>query len=176
MTMDANPLDRLMNDAAAAVARDVSSRRHTGAATEVWPTEREVAALCASLAGTSDAQRARFREQLRHRQRIVLGRFGVRSATVALRERSPARLRAGLIAIALGDTNVDPRDLMITVAAHHHVARQLGLAPAEVFDEAASFANPDTADVLHTFGGRTDVTLKAFGLRQVDTPNGPQIV
>jgi hypothetical protein len=92
--MDANPLERLMNDAAAAVARDVSLRRHTAAATEVWPTEGEVTALCASLAGTSSAQRARFREELRHRQRVVLGRFGARSATIALRERSPARLRS----------------------------------------------------------------------------------
>jgi hypothetical protein len=172
--MDANPLHRLMNDAAAAVAHDVSSRRHTGAATEVWSAESEVAALCASLAGTSSSQRAQFRAELGHRQRVVLGRFGVRSAAVAVRENSPARLRVGLIAIALEETNVDPRDLMLTVAPHHHLARQLGLAPAEIFDEAASFANPDTAAVLRAFGRRTDVTPEAFGFRPFDTPVGPQ--
>jgi hypothetical protein len=162
-----------MNDAAAAGAHDVSLRRHTGAATEVWPTESEVAALCGSLVGTSISERARFRAELGHRQRVVLGRFGVRSTTVALRERSPARLRVGLIAIALGETNVDARDLMVTVAPHHHVARQLGLAPAEIFDEAASFAEPDTAAVLRSFGRRTDVTPEAFGFRLLDTPVGP---
>ena len=173
--MDANPLHGLMADAAAAVAHDVPLRRHTGAATEVWPTESEVAALCASLANTSSSQRARFRAELGHRQRVVLGRFGVRSAAVAARESSSARLRVGLIAIALEETSVDTRDLMVTVAPHHHVARQLGLAPAEIFDEAASFASPDTAAVLRAFGRRTDVTPEAFGFRPLDTPDGPQI-
>jgi hypothetical protein len=98
--MDANPLQRLMNDAVAAGANDVSLRRHRGAAAEVWPTESEAAALCGSLVRTSSSERARFRAELGHRQRVVLGRFGVRSATVALRERSPARLRIGLIAVA----------------------------------------------------------------------------
>jgi hypothetical protein len=164
-----------MNDAAAAVSHDVALRRHTAAATEVWPSENEVAALCVSLAGTSSSQRARFRAELRHRQRAVLGRFGVRSATVALRESSPARLRVGLIAIALEQTTVDPRDLMVAVAPHHHVARQLGQDPAEIFDEAASFANADAAAVLRAFGRRTDVTPEAFGFRQLDTPHGPQL-
>jgi hypothetical protein len=163
--MDGNPLHGLMNDAAAAVAHDVSSSRHSAAAAEVWPTGSEVAALCASLVGTSGSQRARFRAELGNRQRVVLGRFGVRSAAVALRERSAVRLRVGLIAIALGETNVDARDLMVTVAPHHHVAGQLGLAPAEIFDEAASFADPDTAAVLRAFGRRTDVTPEAFGFR-----------
>ncbi|GIH16485.1 hypothetical protein Raf01_46570 [Rugosimonospora africana] len=64
---------------------------------------------------------------------------------------------------------------MVTVAPHHHVARQLGLAPAEIFDEAASFANPDTAAVLRAFGRRTDVTPEAFGFRPFDTPVDPRI-
>lgn len=173
--MDANPLHQLMDHAAAAVAHDISLRRRSGAAAEVWPTDREAVALCASLSATSATQRERFRAGLRNRQRAVLGRYGFRAATVALRQRSPALLRTGLIAIALEDVNIDPRDLMVTVAAHHHVAHQLGLAPAEVFDEAASFANSDTASVLATFGRRTDVTLEAFGRRQIDAPEGPAI-
>jgi len=64
-----------MNDAAA-VTHDVSSVRHTAAATEQWRTGSE-------------------------------------------------------------ETDIDARELMVTVAAHHYVARQLGLAPAEIFDEAA---------------------------------------
>jgi hypothetical protein len=171
--MDVRPLPGLLDTAATAVVHDISVRGYTRAH---WPTEQEVAALCGSLADTSSAERSLFRAELRHRQRVALGRFGVRCATVALRERSPALLRIGLITIALAEADGDPRDLMVTVAAHHHVARELGLAPAEIFDEAGSYADPDTADVLRVFGRRTDVTLQAFGRRLVDTPEGPQIV
>jgi hypothetical protein len=171
--MEVRPLPGLLDTASAAVVHDISVRGYTRA---LWPSEPEVTELCGSLADTSVAERERFRGELRTRQRRALGRFGVRCATVALRERSPAFLRAGLIAIALGDADRDPRDLMITVAAHHHVARYLGLGPAEVFDEAADYADPDTADVLRVFGRRDDVTLQAFGLRLIDTPDGPQIV
>ncbi|WP_132121918.1 hypothetical protein [Actinocrispum wychmicini] len=173
--MAADPLRRLIDKAAAAVAHDIPFRRRTGTATEVWPTANEVAVSCASLAVTSTAERGRFRAELRDRQRAVLGRYGFRSATIALRERVPERLLIGLIAVALADDNVDPRDLMMTVAAHHYVAQQLGVEPADIFDEAASYANPDTADVLRTFGSRTDVTLRSFGLKQIDTPEGPRI-
>lgn len=166
------PLPGLLDTAAAAVVHEISVR---GYARALWPTEHEVAALCGSLAGTSGAERVRFRAELRDRQRVALGRFGVRCANVALRERSAATLRTGLIAIALAEFDGDPRDLMITVAAHHHVARELGLAPAELFDEAAAYADPDTADLLRVFGRRTDVTLQAFGRRLIDTPEGPQI-
>jgi hypothetical protein len=171
--MDVRPLPGLLDMAAAAVVHDFSVRGDTRAH---WPTEQEVAALRGSLAGTSSVERARFRAELRDRQQVALGRFGVRCAAVALREHSPALLRIGLITIALAESDGDPRDLMVTVAAHHHVARQLGLEPAEIFDEAASFADPDTADVLRLFGRRVDVTLQAFGRRQVDTPDGPLIV
>jgi hypothetical protein len=171
--MDVRPLPGLLDMAAAAVVHDLSVRGDTRAH---WPTEHEVAALCESLAGTSSVERVRFRAELRDRRQVALGRFGVRCAAVALRENSPALLRIGLITIALAESDGDPRDLMVTVAAHHHVARQLDLAPAELFDEAASYADPDTADVLRVFGRRTDVTLQAFGRRQVDTPDGPRIV
>lgn len=168
-----NPLDRLLAEASAAMRHRTSLRRKAGKNGGARPTERSAADLCASLASTRMDQRDAFRTGLTDRQRVVLGQYGHQSAAVALRERWPERLRIGLIAIALEDTNVDARDLMIGVALHYHVAQQLGLTPTEVFDEAASYAAADTADVLRTFGRRTDVTLKVFGWHQIDTPDGP---
>jgi hypothetical protein len=168
-----NPLDRLLIEATAAVQHEIASRRGTGAG--VWPAERGAADLRVLLAGTNPANRDTFRAGLTDRQRTVLGRFGARSSVVALRERSPERLRVGLIAKALADTNLDPRDLMVGVAVHFVVAQQLGLTPTEVFDEAASYAGAGTADVLRAFGRRTDVTLSAFGWQRIDTPDGPDI-
>ena len=59
---------------------------------------------------------------------LDLGRFGLRQATVALRQRSVERLRNALLATALSGviTSPDGRDWMVGAAVHHVVAQELG--------------------------------------------------
>jgi hypothetical protein len=89
------------------------------------------------------------------RDAIALARYGARQATAALRARSAALLRDALLATAIADMvrEADPRDVMISLARHCYVARQLGLAPAEVFDAAVS-GLPDhrVRDLFRRFG------------------------
>jgi hypothetical protein len=139
-------------------------------------TDSQVERICADLQEASPVHRGVFLSALTDRQRTIIGRYGVRAATLALRERSIPRLRSGLVALVLsGSAASDERDFMVGAAVHHHVARQLGLDPAVLFDEAAAYAGP-AGDLLQAFGRRQDVTLQAFGWREVATDRGPGFV
>jgi hypothetical protein len=109
----------------------------------------------------------------------ALGRYGARFVTVALRRRSAALLREALLATAIAEAvhASDDRDVMVGLATDHFTAGQLGLVPAELFDDVASCL-PDgwVPDLLRKFGARTDITLKAFGWLLVETPDGPDFV
>jgi hypothetical protein len=83
------------------------------------------------------------------------------------------------LAMALGAAvhTSDERDLMIGLALPHVAAVQLGARPAEVFETtAARFEDGWVPGLLRVFGARADVTLAAFGWRQVHTPDGLDIV
>jgi hypothetical protein len=162
---------------AASVLDAISLRRydvHVGAVAS--PTDGQVARLCADLQEASPFHREVFLSALTDRQRTIVGRYGVRAATLALREHSIPRLRSGLIALVLsGSAARDERDFMVGAAVHHHVARQLGRDPAVLFDDAAAYAGP-AKELLQAFGHRQDVTLEAFGWREVATEHGPKFV
>jgi hypothetical protein len=107
---------------------------------------------------------------------LALGWYGARQTTVALRRGSAALLRDALLATAICPVirDGDPRDVMVGLAVDYFVAQQLGIIPAELFDEVAC-ALPDgwVSQLLREFGARTDITLEAFGWLLVETPDGP---
>jgi hypothetical protein len=41
------------------------------------------------------------------------------------------------------------------------------MVPADLLDEAAGYANHDTAELLRRFGRRADVTPESFGIRSL---------
>lgn len=109
----------------------------------------------------------------------ALGRYSARQVVVAWRTRSAGLLRDALTAAAVSEQQsmIDPRDTMVGLAPHLHVARELGLDPARLFADVADRLPPgDLATLLRTFGARTDVSLPGFGWRLVDTPSGPDLV
>ncbi len=109
----------------------------------------------------------------------AVGRYGARNVTGALRRRPAALLRETLLATAIAQAihASDDRDLMVGLATDHFVAGQLGLVPADLFEDAASpLPGGWVPDLLREFGARTDVTLEAFGWLLVDTPNGPDFM
>ncbi|GAC1320468.1 MAG: hypothetical protein NVSMB22_04890 [Chloroflexota bacterium] len=109
----------------------------------------------------------------RDRERI-LGRYAHRASVLAMRAGSPRHLRAGLLANCLIDRQIpDWRDELVFFAPYVHVAHELGVDPTALFDEAATHAVPALASIMQTFGRRTDITLRAFGWREVATPDGP---
>jgi hypothetical protein len=114
-----------------------------------------------------------------NREATALGRYGARSVTVALRRGSAALLRDALLATAIAGAvrGGDDRDLMVGLALDYFVATQLGLVPAELFDDVAS-SLPDggVTDLLRAFGARGDITLEAFGWLLVETADGPDFM
>ncbi|MCW2914190.1 MAG: hypothetical protein JWN52_2258 [Actinomycetia bacterium] len=174
--MDDEDLLNLSIEAAALV--DFVSLQHYEADGEPSAIDHQISGICAGLSEATPEQREFFRSSLNRRQRTVLARYGHRTATQALHERSGDLLRGGLIAIALATTGSDDdfRDVMIGIALHHHVARELGLTPSRVFDEAAAYAEPAVNELLRSFGRRTDITLVAFGWREIQTAHGPRFI
>ena len=57
----------------------------------------------------------------------------------------------------------DYRDVLLSFAPFYDAAKSLGLDPADVFDAAAQEVPDDVAELLRTFGRRTDVSLGVFG-------------
>ena len=140
-------------------------------------TDDQIARVCGMLAAATAEQRASFRASLTQHERTVLGRYGHRAATLAVREQSPDRLRSGLVATAIATpANEDERDLMVGLALHQHVARHLGVPPVALFDAAAPFAEPEVGGKFTRFARRQDVTLVAFGWQERPTPHGPSFV
>jgi hypothetical protein len=175
---DMNDDDFLESATEAASVLDAISlgRYDTDVGAAATTIDSQVAGICADLHQASPVQREVLVSALTDRQRTIIGRYGMRAATLALRERSIPRLRSGLIALVLsGSAASDARDFMVAAAVHHHVALQLGQDPAELFDEAATYAGP-AGELLQAFGRRQDVTLKAFAWREVATEHGPGFV
>lgn len=122
---------------------------------------------------------ARFIDTLRTPDLLALGRYGIRSATLAMRWGSVERLRDGLLASGLADCrgDSDPRDSMVGWALHFFVTEHLGHRPRAVFQEVADrLPTGGTSRLLQEFGARDDVTLQVFGWRLVRTDTGPDFV
>ncbi|MEU5565059.1 hypothetical protein [Micromonospora musae] len=118
----------------------------------------------------------RFVGSLHPSASLALGRYGVRLATVALRQNSPDLLRRSLLATGLAECLKpdDDRDLMVGLALPWIVAQQLQLSPATVFATVGdSLPDGPVVELFKTFGARTDVTLEAFGWELVTTADGP---
>jgi hypothetical protein len=133
-----------------------------------------IAALCLALMTATPDQRQSFMPIVGEQRRRVLGRYTLRAPMLAVRARAPDHVHTGLFAYTLIRRHVsDWRDDLVAFAPYHHVARLLGLSPQTLFDDAAEYAVPELAQVMQTFGRRTDVTLGAFGWREIEIGDGP---
>jgi hypothetical protein len=109
----------------------------------------------------------------------ALYRYSSRQTTMALREGSAQRLRLALLAelICAVGCNPDPREVMVSLALHYYVAEQIGLVPADLFDEiATSLPDGPWPDLVRRFGTRDDIILEAFAWQRVETTDGPDFV
>ena len=109
---------------------------------------------------------------------VAVGRYGVRAATLALRQGAPELLRQGLLGTAIyALTRDDHRDVMISLALHFDGAERLGVLPSKLFEDVAGrIADAQVAELLRVFGTRGDVTLESFGWQLVETPSGPDFL
>jgi hypothetical protein len=108
--------------------------------------------------------------ELTNRQRTLLHRCNVRTASQAIALNSQDLCQRGLVLALLALTHdEDPRDVMLSLAPHHVAAASVGASARPTFDWAADRCQPSHTTTIHEFGRRTDVTLANFGWTQSAT-------
>ena len=164
---------RALTDRATVVLESVDLLQYYG---EPCLTDQAIGSLGRALAGATTEQRASFSNVLTSHARRVMGRFVLRAPMLTLRERDASVLLDGLLVHVVLEQRVrDWRDDLVAFAPYYYAAQQIGRSPDALFDEAATFAVPELATIMQTFGRRRDVTLGAFGWRRVETPEGPTL-
>jgi hypothetical protein len=71
------------------------------------------------------------------------------------------------------DAPIDARDVLIGFAPFVDCAQRLGVDPISLFEAAAKDSSPAMRDLAATFARRSDVTLKDFGWKLDELPEGP---
>ncbi|MFZ1399406.1 MAG: hypothetical protein WAS33_21045, partial [Candidatus Promineifilaceae bacterium] len=124
------------------------------------------------LRGTA-VEQTQFQQDLGQEHRALLGIYGHRAATLAVRQTSRDWLFSGLIGAVIANYIIPPRrNVDVSLAVYHHCAGKIGEAPAELFEAAAAYAQPELAQKLRNFGRRADIHLKQFGWQELKTPEG----
>ncbi|HEX2203894.1 MAG TPA: hypothetical protein VHG91_11375 [Longimicrobium sp.] len=134
------------------------------------PPER----LARLFAGAPPEARAQMSGLVTQRVADFLLAFAERMASLAVRERSPDRLRLGLAAVALEDFRYDSREDLLVLAPLYHAAGKIGADPRDLFDEAAALAPGAGADGLRSFLRHRDLhrILDALGYRESADADG----
>jgi hypothetical protein len=121
----------------------------------------------------SPRQREQFQAALTQGQRSLFGVYGHRAATLAVRETAPDRLTRGLVGVVIANYVIpEKRQVEVGLAIFHHCARKLEMNVIDLFEDVAQYANEGFASRLLAFGRRPDVTLKKYGWRELNTPEG----
>lgn len=137
------------------------------------PADEVLAEIINAFTAWSGGVREDFIAAIPSEKRGIFGIFGHRAATLAVRNGDGDWLRLGLIGNVIANTPVPPhRNVDAALVVFYHCAGKLELEAQILFDDAAQFAIDDLAERLKEFGRRTDVTLKAFGWREIKSPEG----
>lgn len=136
-------------------------------------TDKKLDEVVTHFMAATAAEHERFQASLDKTTRSLLGIYGHRAATRAVREDKSALLLQGLVGMGITNYTVPPkRNVEVGVAIFHHCARKLGESPIELFDEAARYTSPHMATFFEEFGRRANVTLGRYGWQELKTPEG----
>lgn len=118
-------------------------------------------------------QRSFLQVNLAQSQRALFGIYGHRNATRAVRKESEEFLFAGLTGLVIANYEIlENRRIEVSLAIFHHCARVLSVDPAALFQQGAKYALPVLADLLIQFGRRTDINLKKYGWKAMNSQDG----
>ena len=136
-------------------------------------TDERLRAIVERFMRGTAVEQEQFQLSLDQAQRSLFGIFGHRAATIAVRQNDQAWLFSGLVGAVIANYVIPPkRNVDVSLAVYHHCAQKIGISPAELFTQAAEYAQPELAQKLHAFGHRADVHLKQYGWQEQKTPDG----
>lgn len=118
------------------------------------------------------AQRRAMETELDPRMAGILCVYGERTATMAVRNRTPEPLRGGLVALGLAQLALrDYRTNLVPLAAVNHSADTVGVSLSTLLDEIAGDLPERAVAPFRAFADRdaSDKSLKAMGLRTEGT-------
>ena len=119
------------------------------------------------------ADRETFQSSLTPAALSHFGIYGHRAATRAMRENNQDYVQKGLVGAVIANYVVpDKRRVETGLAIYYHPAAKLGVNPLDLFTLAAGYATDDLAAQLVAFGNRADVSLKKYGWKEIDAPDG----
>lgn len=100
--------------------------------------------------------------------------FSERMAILGIREHSENRLFEGLMAHVIEDFRYDYRENLLVLSLLHYSAFKIGLNPFDLFQRAAAFATPETANHLLEYGRRKPGVglIESMGYKEIITPDG----
>ena len=136
--------------------------------------DADISELISAFMAASPSEREMMISYMREDYSGWLFAFSVRMAALAVRQRSRRPLLEGLVALVFEDYKYDYRDNVVCLGPIHHSAIKIGVAPNELFTEAASYANNQAADVIANFPSRPadERSLKAMGYKESNGPDG----
>jgi len=150
-----------LRDQVATALDTVSRERAMGYFDEPIPCDLDgtLASLADGLVKSTLGEREQMLDEwFDHWQQGALRTFCVRVCSLAIRERSVDLVGTALTAVALEGFRLDPRDGGYqSLGVAHHTARALETEPDELFEAAATFANPVMGQHLRTFLLRPDL-------------------
>jgi hypothetical protein len=127
--------------------------------------DRKLAEIVAWIFDEDSPQKQGLARLLGAQNRNLMHAFCERMSSLGVRSRSSGDVRCALVALMLGWTSDDYRDSLVVLALPYHAAFTVGMDPAALFDELASFAPPGVAAHLRAFPrrGAQASSLKAMG-------------
>lgn len=135
------------------------------------PLDRVLHDLIAAFAEADARSQRQLAEGLTQRQRNLITSFGVRLASMAVRNHDSELVVLGLVAQWLGWPGVeDFRERVMSLAPLYQATTKLEASPAALFERAATIVHDEEfRDVLRAFDSRPEATksLKALGYREV---------
>lgn len=130
------------------------------------PLDLEICEWLRDWRKLDDPSRRDVTEEIVDARRSTLLAFSERMASLAVRRDDRELIVLGLLALGLdGWQRADWRDNALIVALHYDAAHRCGIAPDEIFEEAAALLPPEPAKFIRRFPRRSeeDKSLKAMG-------------
>lgn len=118
------------------------------------PLDDEITTLARAYVQADESERAVVRKLLPADSSTALLAFAERMAVLAVRIGEPIRVRDGLVAIAMENCRLDPREDILVLSLLNHSAAKLGADPVRLFDDVASLAEGRTSELLMSFPRR----------------------
>jgi hypothetical protein len=143
------------------------------------PLDGELRALCQRFEVSDLATRSELRDTASMDDFYTLLAYSQRAAVFAMRRRTREYVHDGLTAIAMIELKrIDFRDALVALALLYHAARTVGEQANELFQKAASLAEPETSELIVGFLKRPegDWDIRQWGYIVVHPSGGPGFV